>query len=95
MSPESRVILVDDLIEKSLLGTVALVSTSIPVPGGHPGSRSVAHDPHPCDTVFLYSLSLNCEILKPKCLALPDIASQCRSLPALTAAFRRLLKLPL
>jgi hypothetical protein len=55
--------LVDDLIEKGLLGTMALVTTIILVPAGHPGRR-VGHDPRPCDTVFLYSLSLGCPILK-------------------------------
>ena len=58
MSAERRVVFFDDLIEKGLLGTVALVTTSIPLPGGHPGRR-VGHDPRPCDIVFLCSLSLN------------------------------------
>ena len=31
---ECRVILVNDLIEKGLLGSVALVTTSIPIPAG-------------------------------------------------------------
>jgi hypothetical protein len=48
-----------------LLGSVALVTTSILDPGGLPG-RHLEHDPHPCDTAFLYSLSLSCEILKPQ-----------------------------
>ena len=33
--------------------TMALVTTSILVPGGRPGRRSVGHDPRPCHTVFL------------------------------------------
>ena len=36
---ERRVIFIDDLIEKGLLGTMALVTTSILVPAGHPGRR--------------------------------------------------------
>jgi hypothetical protein len=64
MASERRVVFCDDPIEQGLLGTVALVTTSILVPGGRPGRRSVGHDPRPCDTVFLYSLSLNCGILK-------------------------------
>jgi hypothetical protein len=63
---ERRVILIDDLIEKGLLGTMALVTTSIPLPAGHPGRRNMGHDPRPCDTVALYSLLLNCGILKPQ-----------------------------
>ncbi len=64
MSRERRVILVDDPIEQGLLGSVALVTGSTPVPGGHPGRRRVGHDPRPCDTMFLYSLSLGCGLLK-------------------------------
>ena len=32
-------------------------------PAGHPG-RHLGHDPRPCGTMFLYSLSLSCGILK-------------------------------
>lgn len=53
MGNECRVILVDDPIEQGLLGPVALVTGSIPVPGGRPGRRRVGHDPRPCDTVCL------------------------------------------
>jgi len=49
---ERRVVCFDDLIEKGLLGTVVLVTTSIPVPGGRPGRR-VGYDPRPCESVFL------------------------------------------
>src|SRR5690554_8121413 len=55
---ECRVILVNDLIEKGLLGSVALVTTSIPIPAGRPG-RHMRHVPRPCNTVFTYSLSLS------------------------------------
>ena len=65
MGSERRVVFFDDPIEKCLLGTVALVTTGILVPGGRPGRR-VGHDSHPCDTVFLHSLSLSCGILKPQ-----------------------------
>ena len=64
MGSERRVILVDDLIEQGLLGPVTLLTTSIPLPAGHPGRRRVGHDPRPCDIVFLYSLSPGCTILK-------------------------------
>ncbi|EGG28264.1 hypothetical protein IMCC3088_562 [Aequoribacter fuscus] len=63
MGSERRVVFFDDPIEQGLLGPVTLVTTSVLVPAGHPG-RHLGHDPHPCDTVFLYSLSLSCEILK-------------------------------
>jgi len=69
----------DDLIEKCLLGPVTLVATSIPVPAGRPG-RHVGHDPRPCDTVFLYSLSCGCEILKNSACD----ARQCQQVPAST-----------
>jgi len=45
MSRECRVLRFDDPTEKGLLGPVALVTGSIPVPGGHPGRRRVGHDP--------------------------------------------------
>jgi hypothetical protein len=79
---ECRVILVNDLIEKGLLGSVALVTTSIPIPAGRPG-RHMRHVPRPCNTVFTYSLSLSGKFFypQPKCLPLLDIASQCPSLP--------------
>ncbi|MHC0225801.1 hypothetical protein ACYIRO_23845, partial [Escherichia coli] len=75
------VILVNDLIEKGLLGSVALVTTSIPIPAGRPG-RHMRHVPRPCNTVFTYSLSLSGKFFypQPKCLPLLDIASQCPSL---------------
>ncbi|CSF74920.1 putative iron-regulated outer membrane virulence protein [Shigella sonnei] len=78
---ECRVILVNDLIEKGLLGSVALVTTSIPIPAGRPG-RHMRHVPRPCNTVFTYSLSLSGKFFypQPKCLPLLDIASQCPSL---------------
>ncbi len=57
MSEKHRVMLLDDLVEKALLGPVALVTGSVPVPVGIPCRRSVGHDSHPCDTVFSYSLS--------------------------------------
>src|SRR5690625_233863 len=74
--------LVNDLIEKGLLGSVALVTTSIPIPAGRPG-RHMRHVPRPCNTVFTYSLSLSGKFFypQPKCLPLLDIASQCPSLP--------------
>src|SRR5690554_2696755 len=50
---ECRVILVNDLIEKGLLGSVALVTTSIPIPAGRPG-RHMRHVPRPCNTVFTW-----------------------------------------
>src|SRR5690554_6297488 len=82
---ECRVILVNDLIEKGLLGSVALVTTSIPIPAGRPGrpGRHMRHVPRPCNTVFTYSLSLSGKFFypQPKCLPLLDIASQCPSLP--------------
>src|SRR5690606_30138009 len=73
---------VNDLIEKGLLGSVALVTTSIPIPAGRPG-RHMRHVPRPCNTVFTYSLSLSGKFFypQPKCLPLLDIASQCPSLP--------------
>src|SRR5574343_2036199 len=79
---ECRLILVNDLIEKGLLGSVALVTTSIPIPAGRPG-RHMRHVPRPCNTVFTYSLSLSGKFFypQPKCLPLLDIASQCPSLP--------------
>src|SRR5699024_6362451 len=79
---ECRVILVNDLIEKGLLGSVALVTTSIPIPAGRPG-RHMRHVPRPCNTVFTYSLSLSGKFFypQPKCLPLLDIASQYPSLP--------------
>ena len=52
---ERRVVLFDDPIEKGLLGTVALITTSTPVPAGHPG-RHLGHDPRTCVSVFLESL---------------------------------------
>lgn len=72
----------NDLIEKGLLGSVALVTTSIPIPAGRPG-RHMRHVPRPCNTVFTYSLSLSGKFFypQPKCLPLLDIASQCPSLP--------------
>src|SRR5699024_5277621 len=78
---ECRVILVNDLIEKGLLGSVALVTTSIPIPAGRPG-RHMRHVPRPCNTVFTYSLSLSGKFFypQPKCLPLLDIAIQCPSL---------------
>src|SRR5690606_21230868 len=78
---ECRVILVNDLIEKGLLGSVALVTTSIPIPAGRPG-RHMRHVPRPCNTVFTYSLSLRGKFFypQPKCLPLLDIARQCPSL---------------
>ncbi|ARR10290.1 Uncharacterised protein [Vibrio cholerae] len=83
---ECRVILVNDLIEKGLLGSVALVTTSIPIPAGRPG-RHMRHVPRPCNTVFTYSLSLSGKFFypQPKCLPLLDIASQCPSLPVVWA----------
>ncbi len=57
MRCERRVLLVNDLIEKSLLGAVTWVTTNIPIQGGHPGRR-VGHDPRPCVTVFLECLRL-------------------------------------
>src|SRR5699024_4342230 len=80
---ECRVILVNDLIEKGLLGSVALVTTSIPIPAGRPG-RHMRHVPRPCNPVFTYSLSLSGKFFypQPKCLPLLDIASQCPSLLA-------------
>src|SRR5690606_23921388 len=83
---ECRVILVNDLIEKGLLGSVALVTTSIPIPAGRPG-RHMRHVPRPCNTVFTYSLSLSGKFFypQPKCLPLLDIASQCPSLPLYSA----------
>ena len=39
MRGEYRVIRFDDPIEKGLLGTVALITTSIPLPGSCPGHR--------------------------------------------------------
>lgn len=65
MGDEGRVVLLNNLVEQRLFGPVALVTTSIPVPGGRPGRR-VRHDPHPYSTVFLHSISLNCGILKPQ-----------------------------
>src|SRR5690606_35649517 len=67
---------------KGLLGSVALVTTSIPIPAGRPG-RHMRHVPRPCNTVFTYSLSLSGKFFypQPKCLPLLDIASQCPSLP--------------
>ena len=62
MASEPRVVFFDDPIEQGLLGPVTLVTTSVLVPADHPG-RHLGHDPHLCDTVFLYSLSLSCEIL--------------------------------
>ncbi|MDN0948093.1 hypothetical protein FCX15_23940, partial [Escherichia coli] len=64
-----------------LLGSVALVTTSIPIPAGRPG-RHMRHVPRPCNTVFTYSLSLSGKFFypQPKCLPLLDIASQCPSL---------------
>lgn len=53
MDSDYRVMLFDNPIEKGLLGTVALVTTRIPLPGGRP-----------CDTVFLYSLSLDCYVIQ-------------------------------
>ena len=81
---ECRVILVNDLIEKGLLGSVALVTTSIPIPAGRPG-RHMRHVPRPCNTVFTYSLSLSGKFFypQPKCLPLLDIASQSMSLTIL------------
>lgn len=64
MGSERRIILVDDPIEQGLLGPVTLVTTSIPLPGGHPCRRRVGHDPRPCDTVFLERLSPGCAVLK-------------------------------
>jgi hypothetical protein len=52
------------LTDEQILGSMALVTTSILVPGGRPGRRRVGHDPRPCDTVFLHSLSFGCGILK-------------------------------
>jgi len=66
MGSERWVVLFNNPIEKGLLGTVALVTASIPLRRGRPGRRRVGHDPHPCDTVLLYSLSLGCGILKPQ-----------------------------
>jgi hypothetical protein len=66
MGSECRVILVDDPIEKGVLGTMALVTTRIPLPGGRPGRRRVGHDPRPCYTVILYSLALSCRLLNPQ-----------------------------
>ena len=63
MASERRVVFFDDPLEQGLLGPVTLVTTSVLVPAGHPG-RHLGHDPYPCDFVFLYSLSLSCEILK-------------------------------
>jgi len=79
---ERRIILLNDPIEQGLLGPVTLVTACIPIRGGHPGRR-VGHDPRPCNTVYLYSLSLGCRTLKrwPKCQPVPVIACQCRSLP--------------
>jgi hypothetical protein len=64
MGSECRIMLINDPIEQGLLGTVTLIATSILVPAGHPGRRRVGHDPRPCDTVFLYSLSPGCAVLK-------------------------------
>ena len=46
MGGEGRVVLLNNLVEKGLLGSVTLVTTSIPVPGGHPGRGSVQNLSH-------------------------------------------------
>jgi len=52
---ERRVILIDDLIEQRLLRPVTLVTTSIPLPAGHPG-RHMGHILRPCIIGFPISL---------------------------------------
>src|SRR5690606_24445821 len=79
---EGPVRLVYDRREGGLLGSVALVTASIPIPAGRPG-RHMRHVPRPCNPVFTYRLSLSGKFFypQPKCLPLLDIASQCPSLP--------------
>lgn len=56
MCHECRVVLIDDLIAKGLLRTIALlVATSTYVPADRPG-RHMVHDPLPFVTVFILTM---------------------------------------
>jgi len=65
MSRERQVILVDDPIEQGLLGPVALVTGSTPVPGGHPGRRRVGHDPRTVEALRFHSALLRLHSGRP------------------------------
>lgn len=56
--------LLNNPVEKGLLGPVALVTGSRPVTFGIPCRGGERHDSRPCETVFLYSLSPWSRILK-------------------------------
>jgi hypothetical protein len=70
-----RGILINDLLEQALLGTMALLTTCILFPAGHPGGH-IRHDPLTCVTVFIYSLSLSEKsfIPQPKCQPVPVVS---------------------
>jgi hypothetical protein len=59
MGRKQRVMLFDDPVKKGLLGSVTLVTASIPIPGGTPCRSGTCHGSRPCETVCPYSLSLD------------------------------------
>jgi len=68
MGGERRVILFNDLIEKSLLGPMALVTVSTQSHAGIPCHSGVGHRSHPCEFVLRFRLAGAPVVVKTECL---------------------------